>query len=146
MCFLVSSDYPDAMIAEEDIKCYKVVKLTKGNTLESMYQFFNYEKEKTYEGDVYIDEVYNPFEPSEKDKVINMGFHSYITEDKAKEMQKSLTELRIAFSPLVVLECVIPKGSTYFRSDKDSEFVSSALRVDAVGEPYSPKPMWENWF
>ena len=114
MCFHVHPDHPTAKIAEKDITCYKVVETVRGNNQYkvkyiSLYQGFIYERGKTYFSE--ISRYYNKIEE---------GVHSYTNLKTASEYKRY---------GVVLIECTIPKGSTYYYDPENEEYVSNQIKI-----------------
>lgn len=106
-------------IAEEDIKCYKVVNLTceykDGNKIEgvnykSAYLKYYYEKGKRYHVELptSLEELSIYYTEIVRTKYIKHGFHSFEKLEDAKMENQYLKHTKI-------VECIIPKGSHYYK-------------------------------
>ena len=122
MCFNVSRKHPDSLITQEDIICYKSSDTTKRRykTFSSDYRRFDYKLGKVYR-------LMTSLEPTRKvelypeprfaeSQVINQGFHSYI-----KIPTQYLNDR--------LVECIIPKGSTYYINPDENEYVSDQIII-----------------
>jgi hypothetical protein len=132
MCLYTNQTKP--LVAEKDITCYKVVyKHSEFSTLHSEIRGFEYELGHTYRIRT------GRFGPSENGRV-HEGFHSFDTLKHA---------LAYGGKSLVLMKCVIPKGSLYFEGKSmlnmylnkeegriGKQYCSNQLRVIAW------KPMW----
>lgn len=134
MCFskTVYSDTDKiALVAEKDIKCYKILVLRNFNHLRNepkiLTSYYYYNK-KWKLGKLYNTKLDNtkldinicgPRHPFGYDiLIINQGFHSYC----------SLTVVGWQYHINGILyECVIPKGATYYSDDE--EYVSTQIKI-----------------
>lgn len=117
-------------IAEEDIPVFKIVNCNK----TSVFKNFLYEENTKYdlgkEIDVHEGVIVN--------FLINEGFHSYckkckieITDIESKEFFRVvdlLGTVLLGHKSLLILECLIPKGATYYINEK-GECVSDKLKT-----------------
>ena len=112
-------------IAEEDIKCYKVVDLTyevEGVYYKSAYFRYYYEKGKRYHVELPTpSEEQSIYTGGARTKYINRGFHSFEKLEDAKEECRYLRDSKI-------VECIIPKGSHYYKGFEEcSQFNQEKL-------------------
>lgn len=141
MCFNVhpNSDYKNPLVAEEDIKCYKMYNVIRGKEgLSSPFQHHEVEVGKTYTlpeppkpGDRPVDSsgIGYPWQ-------INKGFHSYMPTLKLKESTLRCIAQRMDIEILdrydVFAECTIPKGTVYYINPEDNENVSQSITINRV--------------
>lgn len=121
MCFYIHSDHKKVKIAEKNIECFKVI---KKNDI-SYWKGFQYNLSKTT---LYSQSRFG-WEDREKgwtgkwfgvgEKVIERGFHSFSTRDKAKRNNGFDTK---------IVRFVIPKGTKYYHNPDREEYVSLAIK------------------
>lgn len=125
-------------IADKDILCYKILKRTENeNELISIYYQFIYELKKLYKTQIYPENswIYD-------DKIyINEGFHSYDKNIVIKLQNYRNSAIVNVFSKhkvflyepissnLVLMECIIPKGSIYYKNGYN-EIVSNQIIIN----------------
>ena len=110
MCLI--SSHSESVCADRDITCYKLVyPLNMDHKFRSEFREFQYELGRTYLEVCFMRENLT--------RRIYKGFHSYRTIDEA---------VSHARPDLVLLKCVIPKGSSYFVSEKNDQYCSSRIR------------------
>lgn len=129
----------NALIAKEDIHCYKIVKLNDEYGFRSMYRNFKYEIGVEYENS---DSLALSFNTINKTFEIYNGFHSYSYESttcevnrrhygynewKIRNINKELLDWIGEFNAIQV-ECIIPKGSKYFLNER-GEYVSDKIKI-----------------
>lgn len=123
MCLYTTQ--PKSLIAKKDITCYKVVH-PHIKAFLSEYRFFEYKIGRTYR-------LYTGVKQWAPDNYGYMysGFHSFTTLKNA---------LEYGGKRMVLLKCVIPKGSRYYVGDfgngSCTQYCSNRIRVVAW------KPMW----
>ena len=137
MCFVVESINPDALIAKEDIICYKSVflrrpksiwnedfwleiliwilyflgiKLVVSASIEYVYILTKYEHER-----VHIKSI-----SSGPMLIIEEGYHSWTNIGKAK------SQINLSMQDTII-ECIIPKGTIYYVNKKSQEYVSENI-------------------
>lgn len=158
MCWI--SQNAIANIANEDIESFKIVLLSKNNTIHSYYREFEYELNKLYKTELEIVKNrgfcygYNALLTNYT--AIFQGFHSYTNDVKYRivyyDMIKmigvinnktndviqsyiidsSLYDKKILVKS-VIANCIIPKGSTYYVNHKE-EIVSNQLIIKSIKE------------
>lgn len=108
MCFYVPNyaTRPAALIAEEDIVCYKQLDVSHFG-LVSAVKGFSYEIGKTYTKTRFPSRT-------RKEDLTHEGFHSFIAERKYNSVACSV-------------ECIIPKGAKYYKNS--TEYCSSAIKI-----------------
>ena len=96
--------------AKSDIVCYKIIQ----DDLKSQIKLFQYKLDKIYKLDhpLYLD----------KEKICQ-GFHSYKDCPSEYFIFKYLN-----FLSLIIVQCIIPKGSHYFINDH-GEMVSDSIKI-----------------
>lgn len=133
MCFIVSVKHPDRILAETEIKCYKVLIRRKKtflgwvkSTYYSRFEGFKYKMGKLYA----CDHLYFAISQSRSFKKIEQGFHSYTSKEKALNIaQQDWSRDGI---DLVVVKFIIPIGAEYFYSPECKEYVST--QIIPIGE------------
>lgn len=117
MCFVIEKGQEKPYIASKDIRCYKVMTREAGHYFRSKFQHFQYETGVVYR---------RPFQiklskPRKFGDLINVGYHSYRTKIYAKKR---------CTSSHVVVRCVIPKGTLFFKSKL--EYVSNGIKIEGI--------------
>ena len=116
MCLDITKD-PQLKVATEDIICYKVVRQSE-NMLITPYQLMPVEIGKTY-----ISKLIEYDRALGSGKGIDVGLHSFAT-IKSARIEINDWSLYISVrangklfqrsSDMIIIECVIPKGSSYY--------------------------------
>ena len=114
------------IVAEEDIKVFKICLKQTGKTLMSYFRTFVYEVGVEYSATFGIEiEDFGEI-------AIYEGLHSYSTECPIKFDTYIGKNRFIDYYPpnesIVKVECVIPKGATYYENE-NGEIVSDTLRI-----------------
>jgi len=117
MCFVIEKGQENPYIAPKDIRCYKVMTREAGH-FRSRFQYFRYERGVVYR---------RPFQiklskPRHSGDIINVGYHSYRSKKYAKRYCSPPRD--------VVVRCVIPKGTLFFKSKL--EYVSNGIKVENI--------------
>lgn len=144
MC-LVITKFNKLEVAQEDIKCYKI--LFKSSVCPGLfyapYQNFNYKLGVTYFTNISVSYncntfglsffryiFYNLFDKFLDVKGVNQGFHSFVNlKDAIKERNSD-----VDYKRLVISECIISKGSKYYKgaySNYDG-YVSDNIRINKI--------------
>lgn len=151
MCWTSKTAIP--IIADEDIECFKLVLQDESNTIYSFYNEFIYELNKLYKTEINLVKSFN-----NKFNNILEGFHSYSNKVKyeinnnfnntlklyifTNKTRINLTNIYSKYSyiltknisaKLVIANCVIPKGSTYYINE-NKEIVSNQLIIKSIKE------------
>ena len=117
MCFYVDIDNSEELVAEDDIKCYKMLHVdSRGKIFSTVYRF-------AYElGEIYrVAESLKIVKEGDSGRnVIGYGFHSYIDLEVASKQVYPHTVLELAVA-------VIPKGSRYY--ENETEYVSDCIQI-----------------
>lgn len=116
MCFIIDRRHASAIVADRNIKCWKVLYKANG-------RYFPYIQDKVceYKPGTTMSSVsftYNTMGTS-----IYAGYHSYTTRILAK---RNLTVFR---GPGVIRKFTIPKGTKYYYNEEHGEFVSETIRM-----------------
>jgi hypothetical protein len=144
MC-LVITKFNKPKIAQEDIKCYKI--LFKSSVRQGLfyapYQLFNYELGVTYFTNISVSYNCNTFGLSFfryifykffndflDVKGVNQGFHSFVNLKNAIEERNS----DVDYKRLVIGECIIPKGAKYYKGIYSSYdgYVSDSIKINKI--------------
>ena len=144
MC-LVITKFNKSKIAQEDIKCYKI--LFKSSVRQGLfyapYQLFNYELGVTYFTNISVSYNCNTFGLSFfrylfykffndflDVKGVNQGFHSFVNLKNAIKEKNS----DIDYKRLVIGECIIPKGAKYYKGIYLSYdgYVSDSIKINKI--------------
>ena len=127
MCMHIRKERFYKRTAKEDIVCYKSVKKSDDeNIVLSVYYFFKYRIGRTYRKRKIVKP--RPLFKTEGFKIDGGFFHSYISLRNAK------IDIRPG-SGRIVVKCMIPKGSKYYRGDdlaRNLCYCSNAIRVVKV--------------
>lgn len=107
MCLFANRNY--AFTAQEDIECYKVLRRV-GDVLTSyFYERFTWEKSITYTTLLQtFNSVFRGYQCN-----VEQGFHSYMYQKDAEDFINEVC----GDKTLVLVKCIIPKGSQYFVGD-----------------------------
>lgn len=150
MCLKTFTDEPK--VAEEDIVCYKFLRLLGDGTLFSPYQGFTYELGKEYSAEftVFPNEYYEfskvgP-ECTKTVKIhyaIEQGLHSIHGADRADFYADQYSE--VYNSTYAVVECVIPKGAYYYEGTWYGKpgYASNRLTATKILQEYTSRYMPE---
>lgn len=144
MC-LVITKFNKLKIAQEDIKCYKI--LFKSSVRQGLfyapYQLFNYELGVTYFTNISVSYNCNTFGLSFfryifykffndflDVKGVNQGFHSFVNLKNAIEERNS----DVDYKRLVIGECIIPKGAKYYKGIYSSYdgYASNSIKINKI--------------
>jgi hypothetical protein len=119
MCFKININYPEPLIADKDIECYKV--LTPNSTGKTRSPFKNtiyhrniYKKPNVKKSILFF--IKNPIEHT-----INYGLHSCSTLERAEYWR--------GYGGNKIYLAIIPKGSRYYYNPEKHEYVSKKLIV-----------------
>lgn len=153
MCFQIHQDFPNALIAQEDIKVFKILENVQQSGIKGHREnakYYGYSPFRSYvwvEGqteeqniEVEVKRTKLPsggdeFIPSEDQvkssyfeyKYINKGLHAYVTERRAqKEIGISL--YNFGAEQYFICECIIPKGTTYYKNLESNEIVAEKMK------------------
>jgi hypothetical protein len=144
MC-LVITKFNKLEVAQEDIKCYKI--LFKSSVHQGLfyapYQSFNYELGVTYFTNISVSYDCNTFGLSFfryifykffndflDVKGVNQGFHSFVNLKNAIEERNS----DVDYKRLVIGECIIPKGAKYYKGTYlcYKGYVSDSIKINKI--------------
>jgi hypothetical protein len=115
MCFLIDTKYPSEKIAEQDIRCWKIV-LKMDDCCRPQYKTWDcrYEKGKL------ASKVSLTF----TDEYIYEGYHSYSDRETALEELSTCVD-----ACSVIRRFVIPKGTTYYYNADKKQYVSECIKM-----------------
>lgn len=141
----------DVQVAEQDITCYKFLRLSScGEKFVSPFQEFEYELDKEYEtkmtvelsGDIegeYITDYWREVEE---------GFHTIASEKTTVYFAERRTATFRGHHRYVVVECVIPKGASYYEGTwrGSAGYASDKLKVVKVLSIHAKKNDEKVWY
>ena len=134
MCMFIPRDRENPLkprVAEEDIKCFKIVVVDKDENIYSEFKKFPYQLNKTYTAGGNFSEIY--FSTYWYYYVEGGGFHSFVeVRDVFKnyECYGSTDEEK-----KIIVKCHIPKGSLYYIGKSlggESNYVSQSIIIDEI--------------
>lgn len=108
MCLYLKND--KKIVAKSDITCYKVVK-DWDDMLVTYFQCSQIEIGKTYDSYLKLEMC---FDRGGYDFEVNYGIHSFTNLREVKKFVNLKSQRRKQIK-IVVVKCVIPKGSSYYR-------------------------------
>lgn len=129
MCLKTNTCHP--YYATEDIICYKVVYRKDNKHVTSQFYCFEYRLGRKYKIYRIIEtgwllESLKPFRDGETiNYYVNKGYHSYATPEIAKDVNRCQCSL-------VVVRCIIPKGSLFFKSIDNEQYCSNCIKIMEV--------------
>ena len=107
----------------KDLKCYKLMRRSECSGLVSANMWFPYELGKTYESDAYVSDL-------DLRNALHGGvFHSYTDLKWARGVFKFIDG-----SDFVLVSCVIPAGTPYWRNNEFHEFASTKIKIVEIIE------------
>lgn len=122
MCFYIHPDYPNPLVAEQDIPCFKIGVEAKvmlgGGCFTSEFRGYVYELKKLQPK---IEVC-----PSEDHWAIYKGYHSFSPDHPEAQFPFR------ADSVYCLVKCTIPKGSQYYFNPRDQEYVSSRIIAQEI--------------
>jgi hypothetical protein len=144
MCLIITK-FNKLEVAQEDIKCYKILFKSSAHSdiYYAPYQNFTYELGVTYFTNISVSYncntfglsffrfiFYNLFDKFLDVKGVNQGFHSFVNlKDAIKERNSD-----VDYKRLVIGECIIPKGAKYYKgaySNYDG-YVSDNIKINKI--------------
>lgn len=131
MCFNKYGDELSHHVAEEDIKCFKVLfRRGVSNNCYSPYQLHKYIFGELYKNDLSDSEV----EVMDLSHTIyGNAFHSFINIQDAQEELDNITRIAICRGIInvpYIIRCVIPKGTIYWKNHY--QFASESIKAVGV--------------
>ena len=123
MCFVKGADKFHA-VAETDLKCYKLVLCRNGfDYYISPYRGSHYTLGGLLSKDVkYLDIIKMDL----LDALESDVYHSYHTTESVEQAYRYIMQYNVSNWGVCVLECIIPKGSLYWKND--TEYASTAIK------------------
>lgn len=118
MCFTVDKDHAEPKAAGRSIRVWKRFQVPKNSlTLTSPYRSHDYRvgELSTLNEPLLVETDFRPR--------INRGFHSYSSLKTANAR---------AWTDEIIVECTVPKGSTYYWNPRANEIVSDRLLLKAI--------------
>lgn len=125
MCFYIPKDQRRAMIAKNDIPCFKIVYQKDDGTFKSYHFKFTWELGKLYRNRRF--KVMRINYPS-SGKGTREGFHSL------SELEYSRHRKYISFGTIAIVNCIIPKGARYFHDPTNKTYFSNQLIMSNVAK------------
>lgn len=126
MCFIVHPEYPDPLVTEQDIVCFKVGYEAEislfGGYFTSEYRGYKY-RLKRLQPLVELC-LYNNTKTGTIE--INKGYHSYHPLHPFAQSGFDAT------SKFCLVRCIIPKGSQYYYNPNDQEYVSDQIIAQKI--------------
>lgn len=114
MCFVVHPDYPNPLIAEEDIPCVKEGTVSYPHHFISLFHGYPY-KFKQLQPRVNLHPV---------DRTIREGYHSWALCHWSLQSPPDDGRIRV--------KCIIPKGSLYYYNPAYREYVSNQIIAQEI--------------
>lgn len=144
MCLIITK-FNKPKIAQEDIKCYKILfkSSVRPGLFYAPYRLFNYELGVTYFTNISVSYncntyglsffrfiFYNFFNDFLDVKGVNQGFHSYVNLKNAIDERNA----DVDYKRLVVCECIIPKGAKYYKGKylHYDGYVSDSIKINKI--------------
>lgn len=130
MCwFEFAKNPPVALMADEDVECYKVVKKDFKSPIMD-YQYVMDERLPVINLQVFGSKI--TLDWGGRLYIITMGYHSYASLSFAEEMtRKDYSGIK---GNIVILRCVIPKGTGYFVNNDGYVVSETVIPVSIVKE------------
>ena len=132
MCLFTNRNY--AFTAQEDIECYKVLRRAGDILTSYFYERFTWKKSITYTTLLQtFNSVFKEYQCN-----VEQGFHSYMYQ---KDAEKFIDEI-CRDETLVLVKCIIPKGSQYFvgqSTDWRSGYASDKIIFTSIIKEYKHK-------
>lgn len=132
MCLFANRKY--ALIAQEDIECYKVLRRIDDVLTSYYHEKFIWKKSVTYTSLLEsFDSVFKSCQCN-----VERGFHSYMYQKDAERFINEISGDEI----LVLVKCIIPKGSRYFEgqsTDWRAGYASDMIIFTSIIKEYKHK-------
>ena len=144
MCLFANRKY--AFTAQEDIECYKVLRRVDGILASYYHPRFTWKKSVTYTTLLEIfNNVFREYQCN-----VERGFHSYMYQKDAEAFINEICGDEI----LVLVKCIIPKGSQFFVGDSSDwrpGYASDKIIFTSIIKEYKHKVEIDsvddyNWF
>lgn len=144
MCLIITK-FNKLEVAQEDIKCYKILfkSYTHSDLFFAPYQSFNYELGVIYHTNISVSYncntyvlsffrhmFYYLFNKFLDVKGVNQGFHSFVNIKNAIKERNS----DVDYKRLVVCECIIPAGAKYYKGTylNYDGYVSDTIKINKI--------------
>lgn len=132
MCvFKYDKDKVKHKIAEKDITCYKVMLryYYPGNLCG--YKSLVYSGKPYFDGDEMIPDEHKTVAQLDKTKYVEGGvIYSYVKQGDAYEVYMAYNHIAPPlYQNVVMIKCVIPKGTPYWVSDNGKTYISMKLKI-----------------
>lgn len=144
MCLIITK-FNKLEVAQEDIKCYKILfkSRVRSDLFYAPYQNFNYELGVAYFTNISVSYncntfglsffryiFYNLFDKFLDVKGVDQGFHSFVNLKDAIKKRNS----DVDYKRLVICECIIPKGSKYYKGKylHHDGYVSDSIKINKI--------------
>lgn len=132
MCLFTNRKY--AFTAQENIECYKVLRRVDDILTSYFHERFTWEKSITYTTLLQtFNSVFREYQCN-----VEQGFHSYMYQ---KDAEAFINEV-CGENTLVLVKCIIPKGSQYFvgnSTDWRSGYASDKIIFTSIIKEYKHK-------
>lgn len=149
MCFHIDRNFPNALVAEEDIVCYKVLHYyilnITGNNYAGTAPYYSkdYEYNTIYKVEkfgIVETRVVNNIITTSLIRTIDEGLHSYSTPEMAEFQlrfihpyywsgKSHIKTFPTLSKDTVICKAIIPKGTEYYYNEESSEYVSLKLKI-----------------
>lgn len=132
MCLFANREY--SLTAQEDIECYKVLRRAGDILTSYFHEKFTWEKSITYTTLLQtFNSVFGEYQCN-----VEQGFHSYMYQEDAEAFINEVC----GENTLVLVKCIIPKGSQYFvgaSSDLRVGYASDKIIFTSIIKEYKHK-------
>lgn len=139
MCLQVNAKKQYPQVAEEDITVYKYLRIRNNDGVESLeapFRGFCYTVGEEYSAELGA-HLYNQYNP-EEGCFVEEGFHSIKTYKSLEGYVENLHEVYLNYRKYAIVECVIPKGSTYYEGTWTfmEGYASDKIKIVSVLKEY----------
>jgi len=121
MCFIIDREYPEEMVADKDIPCFKILERCSGGSLRApifvsfvYFSRFSFRSKRKVRSRLDLSDV-------ERYGRIDVGLHSHSTKPKTEQYHDIFGAH--------VHDAYIPKGARYWYNPHRGEYVSDKLVV-----------------
>lgn len=121
MCFTIDREYPEEMVADKDIPCFKILERRSDGSLRApifvsfvYFRRFSFRSKRKVRSRLDLSDV-------ERYGKIDVGLHSHSTKPKPEQYHDIFGAQ--------VHDAYIPKGARYWYSSVRNEYVSNKLVV-----------------
>lgn len=118
-------------VAEEDIKCFKIVAIDKDENIYSAVRKFPYQLNKIYTARGNFSEIY--CSAYYYYHINGGGFHSFVEVEDVFESYKCYESTDE--EKMIIVKCHIPKGSLYYIGEslgEEPNYVSQSIVIDKI--------------